>query len=56
VSRAVVDLPYAVVRRYAPGELPRWLDDDLAADARALLSRRVESSRGQRNSSRQRQP
>ena len=47
VSRAVVDLPYAVVRRYAHGELPRWLAADLADDARALLSRRVESTRGQ---------
>jgi AcrR family transcriptional regulator len=55
VSRAIVDLPYAVVKRYAHGDLPRWLADDLAEDARVLLSRPVESIRGQRNSGRKRQ-
>ncbi len=39
VTRAVVDLPYAAVRRYAGvAQLPAWLADDVAADARALLS------------------
>ncbi|MET4431090.1 MULTISPECIES: TetR/AcrR family transcriptional regulator [unclassified Mycolicibacterium] len=38
VARAVVDLPYAVVRRHAhDGELPAWLEDDLAAAIRKLL-------------------
>jgi AcrR family transcriptional regulator len=36
VSRAVIDLPYAVVRRHA-GRMPDWLEDDLAAGVRALL-------------------
>lgn len=36
VSRAVVDLPYAAVRRHAGG-VPTWLQDDVAAGARALL-------------------
>lgn len=39
VSRAVVDLPYAALRRH-PGALPPWLDDDLPAAARALLGAR----------------
>lgn len=56
VARAVVDLPYAVVRRYAHGGLPEWLTDDLARDVRAMLEIQVESTRGQRNSGRQRQP
>jgi AcrR family transcriptional regulator len=34
--RAVVDLPYAAVRRHV-GALPPWLADDLAAGVRALL-------------------
>lgn len=39
VSRAVVDLPYAALRRHAHApELPDWLDTDLAAAARALLA------------------
>ncbi|MBF6194376.1 TetR/AcrR family transcriptional regulator [Nocardia implantans] len=39
VSRAIVDLPYAALRRhaYAP-ELPRWLEEDLTAAARTLLT------------------
>ncbi|SOJ53150.1 HTH-type transcriptional repressor ComR [Mycobacterium simulans] len=38
VSRAVVDLPYAVVRRHAYDDpLPDWLESDVAAAARALL-------------------
>ena len=39
VSRAVVDLPYAVVRRHAYDEdMPSWLEADVAAAARALLT------------------
>jgi AcrR family transcriptional regulator len=39
VSRAVVDLPYSVVRRHAyDKEIPSWLDTDVAAAARALLT------------------
>ncbi|OMC53795.1 TetR family transcriptional regulator [Mycobacterium sp. IS-836] len=38
VSRAVADLPYAVVRRHAHDDpLPRWLEADVAAAARAML-------------------
>jgi AcrR family transcriptional regulator len=38
VSRAVVDLPYAVVRRHAyDDKMPSWLEDDVAAATRALL-------------------
>ncbi|WP_194818256.1 TetR family transcriptional regulator [Nocardia sp. XZ_19_385] len=38
VSRAVVDLPYAALRRHAHAPtLPTWLDDDIAAAARTLL-------------------
>lgn len=38
VTRAVADLPYAVVRRHAYDEaMPPWLEDDVAAAARALL-------------------
>jgi AcrR family transcriptional regulator len=36
VYRAVVDLPYAVIRRHA-GAAPSWLADDVAAGVRALL-------------------
>ncbi len=36
VTRAVVDLPAAVLRRHAV-DLPDWLDADLTAAARALL-------------------
>ncbi|WP_197378374.1 TetR/AcrR family transcriptional regulator [Mycolicibacterium mengxianglii] len=36
VSRAVVDLPYAAIRRHA-GAVPPWLADDVAADCRVLL-------------------
>lgn len=40
ISRAVVDLPYAVVRRHAnDAELPTWLEDDLADAVRRLLVR-----------------
>jgi AcrR family transcriptional regulator len=39
VARAVADLPYAVVRRHANHEpVPDWLEDDVAAAARALLT------------------
>lgn len=38
VMRAVVDLPYAAIRRYASAErLPEWLAEDLTASARTLL-------------------
>lgn len=40
VTRAVVDLPAAAVRRHVRGDgraLPRWLAGDVAAAARALL-------------------
>ncbi|MDV3125664.1 TetR/AcrR family transcriptional regulator [Mycobacterium sp. 21AC1] len=41
MARAVVDLPYATVRRHAnDDELPPWLEEDLAAAVRALLSLR----------------
>ena len=39
VARAVVDLPNAVVRRHTNDDpMPDWLEDDLAAAARALLT------------------
>jgi AcrR family transcriptional regulator len=39
VSRAVVDLPYAVVRRHAyDARLPPWLESDVSTAARALLA------------------
>jgi AcrR family transcriptional regulator len=38
VIRAVVDLPYAALRRHtAAKQLPPWLDEDIAASARTLL-------------------
>ncbi|MET8871174.1 TetR/AcrR family transcriptional regulator [Nocardia sp. NPDC004604] len=38
ISRAVVDLPYAALRRHAHTRtLPDWLETDLTAAARALL-------------------
>ena len=38
VTRAIADLPYAVVRRHARDDpMPRWLEADLAASVRALL-------------------
>jgi AcrR family transcriptional regulator len=38
VTRAVADLPYAVVRRHAHDErMPYWLEADVAASARAVL-------------------
>jgi AcrR family transcriptional regulator len=38
VARAVVDLPYAVVRRHARDEpMPAWLEADVAASVRAVL-------------------
>ena len=36
VTRAIVDIPYAAVRRHK--SLPSWLEEDVAAAARALLS------------------
>ncbi|WKG04388.1 TetR/AcrR family transcriptional regulator [Mycolicibacterium sp. HK-90] len=39
MSRAVVDLPYAVVRRHAnDAELPAWMEEDLADAVRKLLT------------------
>ncbi|WIM87247.1 TetR/AcrR family transcriptional regulator [Candidatus Mycobacterium wuenschmannii] len=39
VARAIVDLPYAVVRRHAnTTPIPDWLETDVAAAARALLT------------------
>ena len=39
LTRAVVDLPYAVVRRHAhDAELPTWLEQDLADAVRTLLA------------------
>lgn len=39
VSRAVADLPYAVVRRHAYDDrMPGWLEEDVADAARALLT------------------
>ncbi|MFE3793215.1 TetR/AcrR family transcriptional regulator [Nocardia tengchongensis] len=41
VSRAVVDLPYAALRRHGhAAELPDWLEVDLADAARTLLTAR----------------
>ncbi|MBF6101129.1 TetR/AcrR family transcriptional regulator [Nocardia cyriacigeorgica] len=38
VSRAIVDLPYAALRRHAHApELPEWLEHDVTAAARTLL-------------------
>ncbi|OBG92209.1 TetR family transcriptional regulator [Mycobacterium sp. E3251] len=38
VARAVADLPYAVVRRHARDDpMPRWLENDVAASALAVL-------------------
>lgn len=38
VTRAVVDLPYGVVRRHAfDNRMPRWLERDVATAARAVL-------------------
>lgn len=38
VARAVADLPYAVVRRHARDEpMPKWVENDVAASARAVL-------------------
>lgn len=39
ISRAVVDLPYAALRRHAHAPtLPHWLDTDLPTTARTLLT------------------
>lgn len=41
MSRAVVDLPYAVVRRHAnDAALPAWMEEDLADSVRKLLTAR----------------
>jgi hypothetical protein len=40
VTRAVVDIPYAALRRY-PAALPSWLEADVAAATRCLLERRA---------------
>ena len=40
VMRAVVDLPYAAIRRYGRAErLPSWLEADVRDSARVLLER-----------------
>lgn len=40
MARAVVDLPYAMVRRHAnDAELPVWMEEDLAEAIRKLLAR-----------------
>jgi len=40
VTRAIVDLPYAAVRRHAGAErLPSWLERDVVGETRALLER-----------------
>ncbi len=42
VARAVVDLPYAALRRHAHAEnLPDWLEADLAEATRRLLGATV---------------
>ncbi|MGV0746078.1 TetR/AcrR family transcriptional regulator [Mycolicibacterium sp. XJ870] len=39
MARAVVDLPYATVRRHAHDkEMPPWLEEDMAQAVRALLA------------------
>ncbi|MBF6238104.1 TetR/AcrR family transcriptional regulator [Nocardia otitidiscaviarum] len=39
VARAIVDLPYAAIRRHAHGDgLPDWLETDLPSATRALLT------------------
>jgi AcrR family transcriptional regulator len=39
VARAIADLPYGVVRRHAyDNPMPSWLEDDLAAATRTLLT------------------
>ncbi len=45
VARAIVDLPYAVVRRHANSTpIPDWLEDDVAAASRVLLTGFVPAS------------
>lgn len=45
VARAIVDLPYAVVRRHANSKpIPDWLEDDVSTAARALLTNFVPAS------------
>ena len=40
VTRAIVDLPYAALRRYGrAARLPSWLEADVRDSARALLER-----------------
>ncbi|MRH86100.1 TetR family transcriptional regulator [Nocardia sp. SYP-A9097] len=42
IRRAIIDLPYAALRRHAPtGRLPEWLDADLLAATRTLLATRA---------------
>ncbi len=44
VTRAVVDLPYAVVRRHAyDASMPAWLEADVATAVRALLGAHARS-------------
>lgn len=40
VTRAVVDVPYAAIRRRGR-DLPAWLEEDVAASTRALLQPRI---------------
>jgi AcrR family transcriptional regulator len=52
VARAVADLPYAVVRRHAYDDpMPDWLEDDVAAAARALLVSYGEAANARNDSS-----
>jgi AcrR family transcriptional regulator len=52
VARAVADLPYAVVRRHAYDDpMPAWLEDDVAAAARALLVSYGEAANARSDSS-----
>jgi AcrR family transcriptional regulator len=46
VMLAVIDLPYGAVRRYArsDGEMPAWLEEEVADISRALLTRRASSA------------
>jgi AcrR family transcriptional regulator len=47
VMRAVVDLPYAVIRRHAhDGRIPAWLEADVAVAARALLTAHPGAGKG----------
>jgi AcrR family transcriptional regulator len=52
ITRAVADLPYAVVRRHAYDDpMPAWLEDDVAAAARGLLVSYGEAANARSDSS-----